>query len=50
MSATGGGGTTSKRKSLVCSICQRTFFDQVTLQEHKKKDHSPEPEPPVGVG
>jgi hypothetical protein len=38
------GVATSKRKSLVCSICQSTFFGQVTLQEYKKNDHSQEQE------
>lgn len=44
------GQATNKRKPFVCSMCQKTFLDQVTLEEHKKKDHSVDPEPPVGVG
>jgi hypothetical protein len=39
-----------KKKPLVCPVCHMTFLDQVTLNEHTKKDHSPDPEPPVGVG
>jgi hypothetical protein len=41
---------TGRRRPLICPICQMTFLDQVTLNEHKKKDHSIDPEPPVGVG
>jgi uncharacterized C2H2 Zn-finger protein len=39
-----------KKKPLVCPDCHMIFLDQVTLNEHKKKDHSSDPEPPIGVG
>lgn len=41
---------TSRKKPLICPICQMTFLDQMPLNEHKKKDHSLDPEPLVGVG
>jgi protein-arginine kinase activator protein McsA len=39
-----------KKKPLVCPDCHMTFLDQVTLNEHNKKDDSSDPEPPIGVG
>lgn len=46
MSTAAPAGT---RKPLICPICHLTFVDQITLDEHTKKDHSLHPEPPVGV-
>lgn len=40
----------SRDKSFICTICGKNFEDQVTLDAHKKMDHSPEAEAPAGVG
>ncbi|HEX9317910.1 MAG TPA: C2H2-type zinc finger protein [Nitrososphaeraceae archaeon] len=37
-------------KAFTCSICGKTFDSNETLEAHKDKDHSIEPEPPSGVG
>jgi hypothetical protein len=40
----------SRNKSLTCTICGKNFEDQLTLDAHKKLEHSPDGESPAGVG
>jgi hypothetical protein len=40
----------SRNKSLTCAICGKNFEDQLTLDAHKKLEHSMEGESPAGVG
>jgi len=42
--------SSGKNKSFTCHICGINFLDQLTLDAHKKKEHSLEAEPPAGVG
>jgi hypothetical protein len=41
---------TSKSKNFKCPICGINFEDQLTLDAHKKMDHSFGAEVPAGVG
>jgi hypothetical protein len=39
----------SKREAFTCPICSKTFDSRQTLDVHKDKEHSINPEPPAGV-
>ena len=41
---------TGKAQHFGCPACGKSFVDRVTLDAHKKLDHSGEAEPPTGVG
>jgi hypothetical protein len=44
------GEAIGKKIPLIGPKCQKTFLDQITLEDHIKKDHSLDPKPPEGVG
>lgn len=39
-----------KIKSFTCPVCGKNFEDQLTLDAHKRMEHSSEAESPAGVG
>jgi uncharacterized C2H2 Zn-finger protein len=45
----GATNLASKREAFTCPICGKTFDSRQTLDAHKDKEHSINPEPPAGV-